>query len=127
MADPAFALQVALHDRLAAGLPCPVHDGVPDNSPFPYVTLDSSVSDAADFLASRKDQRFLYLSVWSQYQGQREVHEIMAAIDGLLHNQPLPLATGHVVGMQVTRKQTSREPGGLTYQGAVTLRVITQH
>jgi len=127
MADPAFALQVALYDRLAAGLPCPVHDGVPDNAPFPYVTLDSSISDAADFLASRKDQRFLYLSVWSQYQGQKEVHEIMAAIDGLLHNQPLPLTTGHVVGMQVTRKQTSREPDGMTYQGAVTLRVITQH
>lgn len=127
MADPAWALQVALHARLEAGLPCPVHDGVPDNSPFPYVTLDSAVSDAADFLASRKDQRFLYLSVWSQYQGQKEVHEIMAKIDALLHNQPLVLTTGHVIGMQVTRKQTSREPDGRTYQGAVTLRVLTQH
>lgn len=127
MADPAWALQVALHARLEAGLSCPVHDGVPDNSPFPYVTLDSAVSDAADFLASRKDQRFLYLSVWSQYQGQNEVHEIMAKIDALLHNQPLVLTTGHVIGMQVTRKQTSREPDGRTYQGAVTLRVLTQH
>ncbi|WP_281211517.1 DUF3168 domain-containing protein [Pseudomonas fulva] len=127
MADPAWALQVALRARLVAGLPCPVHDGVPDNSPFPYVTLDSAVSDAADFLASRKDQRFLYLSVWSQYQGQKEVHEIMSKIDALLHNQPLTLTTGHVIGMQVTRKQTSREPDGRTYQGAVTLRVLTQH
>ncbi|MVF50582.1 DUF3168 domain-containing protein [Pseudomonas monteilii] len=127
MADPSFALQVALYDRLSAGLPCPVHDGVPDNTAFPYVTIDSSITDEADFLASRKDQRFLYLSVWSQYQGQKEVHEIMSAVDALLHNQPLPLTTGHVVSMQVKRKQTRREPDGITYQGAVTLRVITQH
>ncbi|EPJ8753868.1 MULTISPECIES: DUF3168 domain-containing protein [Pseudomonas] len=127
MADPSFALQVALHDRLSSGLSCPVHDGVPDSSPFPYVTIDSSIADEADFLASRKDQRFLYLSVWSQHRGQKEVHEIMSAIDALLHNQPLPLATGHVVSMQVRRKQTKREPDCVTYQGAVTLSIITQH
>lgn len=127
LSDPSFALQVALHSRLSSGLPCPVHDGVPEDTPFPYVTIDSSIADEADFLASRKDQRFLYLSVWSQYRGQKEVHEIMSAIDALLHNQPLPLTTGHVVSMQVKRKQTSREPDGVTYQGAVTLRVITQH
>lgn len=127
VSDPSFALQIALHSRLSSGLSCPVHDGVPDDSPFPYVTIDSSIADEADFLASRKDQRFLYLSVWSQYRGQKEVHEIMSAIDALLHNQPLPLTTGHVVSMQVKRKQTNREPDGVTYQGAVTLRVITQH
>ncbi|WP_207869506.1 DUF3168 domain-containing protein [Pseudomonas sp. 51_B] len=127
MSDPSFALQIALFDRLSSGLSCPVHDGVPDNTPFPYVTIDSAIADEADFLASRKEERFLYLSVWSQYQGQREVHEIMSTIDALLHNQPLPLTTGHVVSMQVKRKQTIREPDGVTYQGAVTLRIITQH
>ncbi|GLO19267.1 TPA: DUF3168 domain-containing protein [Pseudomonas putida] len=127
MSDPSFALQVALHERLSSGLSCPVHDGVPDNSPFPYVTIDSSIADEADFLASRKDQRLLYLSVWSQHRGQKEVHEIMSSIDSLLHNQPLPLATGHVVSMQVRRKQSKREPDCVTYQGAVTLSIITQH
>lgn len=130
MADPSFALQVALVDRLEAGLEplgCRVYDGAPLNAPMPYVSIDSEISNEADFLNSRMDERFLYLSVWSDFKGQQQVKELMAVIDDVLTRQPITLTTGHVVGLQVRRKQSNREPDGETYQGAVTLRIITQH
>ena len=127
MADPSFALQVALFDRLAAEVSCPIYDSVPMDAPFPYISLDYEVSSNDDPLASRRDIRLFYLSVWSEFKGQEEVKRLMAEIDAALHERPLPLTTGRVVSIRVDRKQTNREPGGVTYQGSVTLRIITQH
>lgn len=127
MADPSFALQVALFDRLAAEVSCPIYDSVPMNAPFPYVSLDYEISKNDDPLAGRRDIRLFYLSVWSDFKGQEEVKRLMAEIDAATHERPLPLTTGSVVSIRVDRKQTNREPDGVTYQGSVTLRIITQH
>lgn len=127
MADPSFALQVALFDRLAAEVSCPIYDSVPMDAPFPYVSLDYEISSNDDPLASRRDIRLFYLSVWSDFKGQEEVKRLMAEIDVATHERPLPLTTGCVVSIRVDRKQTNREPDGVTYQGSVTLRIITQH
>lgn len=127
MADPSFALQVALFDRLAAEVSCPVYDSVPMDAPFPYVSLDYEISTNDDPLASRRDIRLFYLTVWSNFKGQEEVKRLMAEIDAATHERPLPLTTGRVVSIRVDRKQTNREPDGVTYQGSVTLRIITQH
>ncbi|MNE98321.1 hypothetical protein D3C80_1968190 [compost metagenome] len=71
--------------------------------------------------------RFQYLSVWSKYQGQAEVKRIMGEIGNALHRQRLRLATGRAVSVRVLRTRTNREPDGLTYQGQVTLRILTTH
>lgn len=127
MADPSFALQVALFDRLELEVSCPVYDSVPMNADFPYVSLDYEISTNTDPLASRRDIRFFYLSVWSDFKGQEEVKRLMAEIDAATHERPLPLTTGRVVSIRVERKQTNREPDGVTFMGSVTLRIITQH
>jgi hypothetical protein len=127
MADPSFALQVALFDRLEGEVSCPIYDSVPMNAELPYVSLDYEISSNNDPLASRRDIRLVYLSVWSDFKGQEEVKRLMAEIDAAIHERPLPLATGRVVSIRVERKQTNREPDGVTYQGAVTLRIVTQH
>lgn len=127
MADPSFALQVALFDRLEAEVSCPIYDSVPMDTPFPYCTLDYEISTNNDPLASRRDIRFFYLSIWSDFRGQEEVKRLMAEIDAAVHERPLPLTTGRVVSIRVERKQTNREPDGVTFMGSVTLRIITQH
>jgi len=130
MADPSFALQVALFDRLEAEIiSCPIYDSVPMDSPMPYVVLDYEVSSNDDPLASRRDIRLLYLSVWSGFQGQEEVKRIMSEIDAATHERPLllPPDQGRVVSIRVIRKQTNREPDGVTFMGSVTLCIITQH
>jgi hypothetical protein len=128
MADPSFALQVALFDRLEAEVvSCPIYDHVPMNAPFPYVTIGTEISTNDDALASRREIRLIYLAVWSDFEGQEQVKLLMAEIDAALHERPMPLTTGRVVSIRVIRKQAIPEPDGVTYQGSVTLRIITQH
>lgn len=127
MSDPSLALQAALYQRLSAELTVPVYDAVPMNTPYPYVTLDYEVADNRDSYTSRADQRFFYLSVWSDYQGQAEVKRIIGEIDAALHLHSLPLETGRVAWIGIIRKSTNREPDGVTYQGSITLKILTEH
>lgn len=126
MADPSVALHTALLAKLKEILSCDVWDAVPQGSDYPYVTLDSMVDDNADLLSMRVSRRFVYLGVWSRAYGQAEVMGIMGQIDAI-NEQPLALSTGEVVSLRVERKRTVREADNLTYQGQVTLRIITQH
>ena len=128
MADPSVALQVALYELLTSALTVPVHDSVPEDTPYPYVVIDSEISSNASPLSGKKrDDRLLYLSVWSDYQGQSEVKRINAEIAQALDGIKLPLSTGRAVAIRVLRTSSNREPDGRTYMGAVTLRIITQH
>lgn len=128
MSDPTLALQKALYERMTAELSCPVFDSVPDEQPYPYVTLDREFSSNSSPITGRQRQtRLFYLSVWSNYPGQAEVKRIMAEIGAALNEKPLPLETGRAVSVRVMRCESTREPDGKTYMGSVTLRIITQH
>lgn len=127
MADPSFALQVALFARLETELTCPVFDGAPMDQAKPYVSLDSEISIPSDILAKRRDTRLFYLTVWSDFKGQEEVKRIIGEIDAALHQRDLPLEMGRVISIRVERKQAQRDSDGVTYQGSVTLRVLTEH
>lgn len=126
MADPGFSLQVALYERLTARLTVPVFDAVPMDTPFPYVTIDSEIADDESPLFGRKrDRRLVYLSVWSNYQGQSEVKRILGEIIAALHEKRLALEEGRAVSVRVTRVSSNREPDGVTYQGSATLNILT--
>jgi hypothetical protein len=127
MADPGFALQVAIFDRLTAEVSCPIYDSVPMNAAMPYVSIDYELSNNVDILNKRRDMRLFYLSIWSDFKGQEEVKRLMGEIDSALHERSLPLETGRVISIRVDRKQTNREPDGITYQGSITLRILTEH
>ena len=68
MADPGFALQRAIYQRLSAELTVPVFDAVPDDTLYPYVTIDREVAQNTSPISGRKrKQRLIYLSVWSDH------------------------------------------------------------
>ena len=128
MSDPGLALQKAIYEKLSANLSAPVFDDVPDDTPFPYVTLDyEAVDNTTPISGKKRENRLFYLSVWSDYQGQAEVKRINGEIADALDEVALPLATGTAVSVRVIRTETNREPDGKTYMGSVTLRIITQH
>jgi len=126
MSDPSITFQMAIYSALNAGLSVPVYDSVPQGTAYPYVTIDYQESEMGDFLSSRTDKKMLYLSVWSDYRGQKEVLQIMGEIDALLHEKNLSLTEGRVVIMQVQSKRTSRDSDGLTYMGLVKLKTLLQ-
>lgn len=127
MADPAIPLQAALYARLTAELTVPVFDAVPMGTPYPYVTIDSEQARNSSPISGRKRaDRVLYLSVWSDYQGQAEVKRINAEIEAALDERPLALSDGRAASVRIERMSTSCDADGITYQGSVTARVITQ-
>jgi hypothetical protein len=128
MADPSVALQEALFARLEAEISCPVYDGAPMDSPMPYVSLDREISTNSSPIAGRKrEQRLVYLSVWSDAHGQAEVKRIIGEIVAALDERKLPLTVGRAVSVRVEQADAQRDADGVTYQGSITVRVITTH
>lgn len=127
MSTTTFALQKAIYSAVDAALSVPVYDFVPQGSTYPYVTIDFQEAFDNDFLNGRKDRHLIYLTIWSDYRGQKEVMDIMSDIDATLHEARPALETGRVVQMRVIARQTSRDEDGLTYMGRVRLQVITEH
>ena len=126
MADCTLALQTALIARLNTLCSVPVYDAVPRGSTYPYVQLDNQSGADMDFVdGTQIDQRFMYVSVWSEARGQAQVMGILAEIKAI-HETPLSLTTGQVVSLRVIRSETNRDADGVTYMGSATLRVITK-
>lgn len=126
MSEPTSALHLALRAAIDALVTCSVYDGVPQNATYPYVVIDSTSIGNEDFTNARMDRRFIYLSIWSRVQGQREVMDIMTQLDAL-NNSSLTLTAGAVGSIRVERKRTNREPDNLTFMGHMTLRILTTH
>lgn len=127
MTDPSLATQAGIYQRLVDALDCPVYDHVPEDARPPYVVIDYEVVSARNALSRRRDERLLYLSVWSDYPGQAEVKRLIADIGAALHGQRLALPSGLSTSIAVQRTSTNREPDGKTYQGQIVLRLITPH
>lgn len=126
MAEPTKALHKALLAALQSACSCSVYDGVPQGAAMPYVVMDDTQSANEDYINSRLDRRFQYLSIWSDAHGQAEIMGIIEEIDAL-SEQPLTLDTGSVISVRVERKRTHREDDNLTFMGHVTLRILTTH
>lgn len=127
MTDVASALQTAIYQCLTSQISVPVFDSVPQGTTYPYVTIDSLKSDdRSPIFGQKRDLRMLYLSVWSDYPGQAEVHRINAEVAAALHQAHLPLTAGRAVSIRIIRTESDRDADGVTYQGSVTAQVITQ-
>lgn len=128
MADPSLALQEAIFARLQAEVSCPIYDGAPLNAEMPYVSIDREVSVNSSPISGRKrETRLLYLSVWSDAVGQAEVKRINAEVIAALDERRLPLEVGRAVSVRVEQADAQRDADGITYQGSITVRVITTH
>ncbi|MFI7857344.1 DUF3168 domain-containing protein [Pseudomonas promysalinigenes] len=128
MTDPSLALQEAIFARLQAEVSCPIYDGAPLNAEMPYVSIDREVSVNSTPISGRKrETRLLYLSVWSDTVGQAEVKRINAEVIAALDERRLPLEVGRAVSVRVEQADAQRDADGITYQGSITVRVITTH
>jgi hypothetical protein len=126
VSDTTLPLHVALIARLKELVSVDVWDAVPQGSSYPYVCLDSMQAVDDPYLKLKVQTHYVYLSIWSRAYGQAEVLGIIGEIQEI-SEQPLALSNGLAVSVRVERTSTVREPDNLTFQGQVTLRVITQN
>lgn len=128
MTDPSLALQEAIFARLQEEVSCPIYDGAPLNAEMPYVSIDREVSvNSSPILGRKRQTRLLYLSVWSDAVGQAEVKRINGEVIAALDERRLPLEVGRAVSVRVEQADAQRDADGITYQGSITVRVITTH
>lgn len=128
MPNPSVALQAALYGRLTAEVSAPVYDGAPLDTPMPYVSIDREVvKNTRPISGRRREERLIYLSVWSDALGQAEAKQIVGEIIAALDERRMDLDVGRAVSVRVIDSDTQRDEDGVTYMGSVTVRVITTH
>lgn len=59
--------------------------------------------------------------------GQAEVKRINGEVIAALDERRLPLDVGRAVSVRVEQADAQRDADGITYQGSITVRVITTH
>lgn len=141
----AFDLQATIFAALKAngalsgegGRAVRVYDDVPDavlaatapDSEFPYVQIgetDALPDDASTSAGTGDDGEVetVTLHVWSRYQGQKEVKNIMQQIKSLLHNQALTVSGRASALAYVRSRRNFTDPDGRTRHGVVSVEVI---
>ncbi len=132
-ASPAWALQAALFAHLAAHADLMallggvhLHDDVPEEAVFPYVTLGDTETRDWSTQTRRGHEHRVTLHVWSRHKGRREVQAIIAALDDALDGAA-PALDGHVlVNLRTVFWHALRDTDGETYHGIVRLRAVTE-
>ncbi len=127
MADPLAAYHKAIFVALDGGLSQDVYDYVPQGAKYPYVEIERHLASQNDLLVAEKDRIFTYLTVWSEYKGQKEVLEIMEAINTILHRAKLTLDSGTMVRCLVESRDTARDTDDVTFTGRVKLATLVEH
>lgn len=122
-----LAVQKAVLEALNIALAgtVPAYDHVPQDAAFPFVDMSSQQVLDNDADGVRSFEHLFYLAVWSDYRGQKEVLEILGRIHAGLHAKRLVLESGAFVNCRMTEQRTQLDQDGLTYQGAATLRIVT--
>lgn len=119
-------VQIALYSALNAALDVPVYDD-PEGAGFPYVTIDAIEVQPVDYLTERMDRYLVYLTIWSNYAGKKEVADLASTIYDTLHRKRLTLSTGSFVDMRVLNRRIDRDVDELTYSGSLTIELRVQH
>ena len=129
-ADSSWELQQAIYtaltnDSALMAMITGVHDHVPQETAFPYVTIGEST--AVDWRTVGHDgmELTLVLHAWSRERGRREVKLILAEIHRILNHAKLTVP-GHVlVWLHFEFSQTLQDSDGATYHGIARYNAIT--
>jgi hypothetical protein len=128
-----WALQRGIYQALAgsSGLTtllsgARIYDDAPQGAAFPFITLGQSV--VRDWSTGTEDgaEHELTLHVWSRVGGKKQVQEIIEAIRGALHDQPLMLADHHLINLRHEFSEARLDPDGDTFHGIVRYRAVTK-
>lgn len=133
MASAGLELQKAIYGALKADVALTglmgaarIHDDVPQRTQFPYVSFGRSLCRDWSTGTESGHEHVVTLHAWSRAAGRREVHEIMAAIERVLHDATITIAGHRLVNLRHEVSDARRDPDGDTYHGVVRYRAVTE-
>ena len=130
MSDPALELQRAIVAKVkadVAGLQNRVFDRVPDNAPFPMMTMGEMqvLEDSAQCIEATETS--ITLHVWSRAVGQVEAKQIAASVRGALHEAELDLDPFALVEIRHRSTRYLNDPDGLTTHAVLEFAALIDH
>ncbi|MGG3662519.1 DUF3168 domain-containing protein [Bacillus gobiensis] len=123
-----FELQKALFQRftndasLSSKVGGRIYDAVPENTPYPYVTIGEPTDTPFDTKSSYGENIILSVHCWSSYNGKKEAYEVLNLI---LHSLSRPLELGGGFKLQDFRREQMNviiDIDGKTKHGILELR-----
>jgi hypothetical protein len=103
-----------------------VYDDVPRGAEYPYLTFGQSTLRDWSTGLEEGHEHLLTLHVWSRANGQREAHEIMSAVEAVLHDTALTVTGHHLVNLRHEFSDAMRDADGETYHGILRYRAVTE-
>lgn len=76
MKSPAWPLQVAIYERLTSRLTVPVYDHVPDDAPFPFVSLGEDTEIDWSAKSEPGEEVTHTVHIYSRWKGMKETKDI---------------------------------------------------
>ena len=133
MTAAATELQTAIFAALAAdaGLTAllggaKIHDHVPANTAFPYITFGrTSIYDWSTGTGSGSEQLFT-LHIWSKAKGKQETLAIMEKAQAALHDQSLALDAHHLVNLRLEFAEARLDEDLAVHHGLLRFRAVTE-
>lgn len=131
--NPAWALQKALYATLATTPALTaligsggIHDDVPADAAFPYVTIGETLTRDWSTQTRRGHEHQVTIHAWSRAAGRKETQEIVAAMDAALDGAALALDGHRLINLRTIFWHALAEADGLTYHGILRLRAVTE-
>lgn len=111
-----------------------VYDGVPpgqyndgqQEQNFPYITIGDAEEKPDDSHTRQGSESVLEVEVWSRYQGNKEVKEVMGRLWALLHNTKWAVPDFSAVMSRAVSSRSITEKDGITRRGLMRVRVTVQ-
>jgi hypothetical protein len=103
-----------------------VFDNVPDNQPYPYITIGEATSSRFRTFSRFGEEVFITLHIWSQYAGFKEANDILNDMNRLLADQNLTTSGWDTISCFYDFSETLRDSDGVTRHIVVRYRILTQ-
>ena len=112
-------------NTLTSTLGAGVHDDVPSNVAYPFVSIGEETVVEYGEKSSDGGAHTINIHVWSQYKGSKECKQIMDRIHDLLHDSSLSVSGFNLINSRFEFSDILRDPDGVTRHGVMRFRVIT--
>lgn len=103
-----------------------IYNDVPRGAALPYVTLGESTVRDWSTGSDAGHEHLLSIQVWSRANGEREVHQILAAVEAALDDAALTVAGARLVNLRHEFSEIRRDADGETSRGLMRLRAVTE-
>ncbi len=103
-----------------------VFDFAPRDQAYPYITIGPGTAIPFDTCTDNGQESTVFVHTWSQYNGQKEVKEIMDRVYLVLQNASLAIPGHDTILCQFEFAEIMKDPDGVTHHGVQRFRVITE-